>query len=220
MASNEATHSPTEYWRTYVTFADQTVNEFLNHVASTTVTPCGGAVAAIGGAAGAALCEMVCTHSIGKNGYANVEQEMRRTRDELTTHRTRLLELADEDSAAVDELQAAFETPGDKGRDETIQEAAKHATTVPLKTAEECLETVKHAMVVTEKGNQNAIADAGAGVFLAHAALQASVWTVRLNLGMIENTSFIAEMETRSAEIDNSAEEAVEQVKTNISNAV
>jgi formiminotetrahydrofolate cyclodeaminase len=203
-----------------VTFADQTISDFLEHVASTTTTPSGGAVAAIGGAAGAALCEMVCIHTIGKDGYANVEQDLTKIRDELNIHRTRLLELADEDSAAVDGLQAAFEITDDKERDEIIQNAAKRAIKVPLETAEECLKIMEHATVVTEEGNQNAIADAGAGVFLAHAALQASVWTVQFNLEMIENTSFIAKMENHSTEIDDSADEVLEQVKVNVSNAV
>lgn len=48
-------------------FADQTISEFLEDVAATTVTPSGGAVAAIGGAFGAALCEMVCIHTIKNN---------------------------------------------------------------------------------------------------------------------------------------------------------
>lgn len=200
-----------------MTFADQTVGEFLGNVASTTITPSGGAVAAIGGATGAALCEMVCIHTIGKDGYASVEQEMIRARDELSVHRTRLLKLADEDSAAVDELQAAFETPDGKSRDETIQEAAKRATTVPLEIAEACHEIIEHATVVTENGNQNAIADAGTGVFLAHAALQASVWTVQLNLEIIESSSFNAEMDNRSTKINDSAKEALKQVKTNVS---
>lgn len=202
-----------------MTFANQTINEFLERVASAAVTPSGGAVAATGGATGAALCEMVCIHTIGKDGYADVEQNLTRVRDELGTHRARLLELSDEDSTTVDELQEAFETPDDKRRDEAIQEAAKRATDVPMKIAEECFGIIEHATVVTEKGNQNAIADAGTGAFFAHAALQASVLTVQLNLKMIEDMAFVAEVENRSTEIDDSAEEELEQVKANISDA-
>ena len=200
-----------------MTFADQTIGEFLESVASATVTPSGGAVAAIGGAAGATLCEMVCIHTVGKDGYADVEREITRIQDEFETYRVRLLELADEDSVAVDDLQMAFELPEDEGRDEAIQEAAKRATEVPLETAEECLEVIEYAIVVTEKGNQNAIADAATGTFLAHAALRASVVTVQRNLEIIENGMFITEMEQLSTEIDDSAEEALEQVKVNVS---
>lgn len=202
---------------THATFADRTIDDFLENVASATVTPSGGAVAAIGGAAGAALCEMACIHTVGKDGYAEVEREIAGVRNELGANRVRLLELADEDSAAVDELQAAFGTSGSDGRDRTVQRAAKRAIEVPLQTAEECLDVIEHATVVTRKGNRNAVADAGTGAFLAHAALRASVSTVQLNLEMIENAAFLAEMERRSTEIDDSAERAVEQVKENVS---
>ena len=206
-----------ERWRTHMSFTDQTIGEFLDSVASTTVTPSGGAVAAVGGAAGAALCEMVCIHTIGKDGYAEVEREMTDVRNELGANRIRLLELADEDSAAVDELQEAFRTPSSDERDEAIGEAAKRAIEVPVETAEECLDVIEHAAVITEKGNRNAIADAATGALLAHATLQSSVMTARLNLEMIENATFVAEIEHRSTEIDDSAARAVKQVRENIS---
>lgn len=200
-----------------MTFTDRSIGEFLERVASATVTPSGGAVAAIGGASGAALCEMVCIHTIGKDGYADVEREMTGVRDELNTRRARLLELANGDSTAVDALQEAFETPASEGRSETIQEAAKRATEVPLQTAEECLTVLEHATVVTEKGNRNAVSDAGTGAFLAYGALQASLSTVRLNRELIENPTFSTEMKHRSLEIDDSAGEALERVRANVS---
>lgn len=202
-----------------MTFATQTINEFFEDVASATVTPSGGAVAAISGAAGAALCEMVCIHTIKKDGYADVEQDLTQTRDDLNTHRTRLLELSDEDSVAVDELQEAFEISDVNRSGEPIQKAAKRATDVPMKTAEECLKVIKHATTVAEKGNQNAIADAGAGAFFAHAALQASVFTVQLNLELIEDTAFVEKMENSSIKIDYSGKKTVEQVRLNIHNS-
>ena len=86
-----------------MTFADQSIDEFLESVASATVTPSGGAVAAVCGAAGAALCQMVCIHTAGKDGYADVEREMHSARDAFETHRIRLLALADEDGPGSDE---------------------------------------------------------------------------------------------------------------------
>jgi formiminotetrahydrofolate cyclodeaminase len=202
-----------------VSFADRTIDDFLDGVASASVTPSGGAVAAIGGAAGAALCEMVCVHTLRKGGYGDVEAELTGVREELGARRTRLSELADEDSAAVEELGAAFETPNEEGRDEAIQQAARRTVEVPLETAEECLGVVEHATAVTEKGTRNAVADAGTGAFLAHGALRASVSTVQFNLETIENATFVAEIERRSTEIDEAAETAFEQVKANVGDA-
>lgn len=199
-----------------MTFADQTINQFLEDVAADAVTPSGGAVAAIGGASGAALCEMVCIHTIEKDDYTDVQAELTDIRDEFGARRVRLLELADEDSTAVDELQAAFETLNDEDRAELVQERSRRTAEVPLEIAEVCLDVLEYARVVTVKGNRNALADAGTGAFLAHSALQASILTVQSNLEMIEDPNDITEIEKRSDEIDNRSEEALTTVKSNL----
>lgn len=199
-----------------MTFANQTLNEFFENVAARTVTPSGGAVAAVGGASGAALCEMVCIHTIEKDDYADVRTEFTAIRNELETRRVRLLELADEDSMAVEELQSAFGTSKDDGRAELIQEKSRQAAEVPLEIAESCLDILEHATVVTANGNTNALADAGTGVFLAHSALQASVFTVRTNLEIIEEPTTTTRLEEQLSDLDEKSKEALSQVKSNL----
>lgn len=203
-----------------MTFADQTINGFLENVAASAVTPSGGAVAAVSGAFGAALCEMVCIHTIEKDGYIDVRSELTEIRDDLETRRIRLLELADEDSIAVDELQAAFEIPNNGDRTELVQEKSRRTTEVPLEIAEVCLQILEHARVVTSKGNRSALADAGTGAFLAHSALEASVFTAQGNLELIEDSTAVNEVEERTAKIDTKADEALEQVKANVEETV
>ena len=55
---------------------DQTLEKFLDSVASKTPTPGGGAVAAVTGAMAASLVEMVCNLTIGKKRYPEVQDEM------------------------------------------------------------------------------------------------------------------------------------------------
>jgi formiminotetrahydrofolate cyclodeaminase len=203
-----------------MTFADRTIAEFLDDVAASAVTPSGGAVAAVGGACGAALCEMVCIHTIGKDDYADVRDELSAVRAELETHRARLLELADEDSIAVDELQAAFAASTDEGRAELIDEKSRRTADVPLDIAEACLAVLDHAKVVTANGNRNAVADAGTGAFLAHAALKAAVFTVESNLQLIEEPAVVEALVERLTEIDEQSDEALTQVRANIEAAI
>ncbi|EMA42900.1 formimidoyltetrahydrofolate cyclodeaminase [Halococcus morrhuae DSM 1307] len=200
-------------------FAEQTIAEFLDDVAARAVTPSGGAVAAVGGAFGAALCEMVCIHTIEKDD-GDVGAGLSTVRTELETRRAHLLELADEDSTAVDELQAAFAASTDEGRAELIDERSRRAADVPLDIAEACLDVLDHAKAVTAKGNRNALADAGTGAFLAHAALKAAVFTVRANLELIEEPAVGEEIEGRVAEIDGRGDEALAQVRANIEDAI
>ncbi|GCF15281.1 hypothetical protein Harman_32160 [Haloarcula mannanilytica] len=194
-----------------MTFANQPLGEFLDDVASGQVTPSGGAVAAVGGAMGAALCEMVCIHTLGTDLSESEAGELREVSDALTDHRERLLDLADEDAAAVDAVGAAFET----GDDTQIQAAAKRSTAVPLEAAEVCLAVLEHARTVTAKGTPVAVPDAAVGALLALAALQASVSTVRANLDMIDDESVVADLSRRADEAEAAGEAALDEAITN-----
>lgn len=193
-----------------MSYGDQPISDFLDNVASQRVTPAGGTAAALVGAIGTALCEMVCLHTTGKDGYADVEEEMAEVQEDLRTQRGILLELADKDADVVDEMLAA-------SRDDPDQTVAtKKATGVPLTIAEACLRVLEHAIVVTEKGNRNAVPDGGTGSFLVYSTLQASIFTVRSNLDNHSDAAFIEEMDTRAADIERSAEILFEQIVSNI----
>ncbi|EMA10410.1 cyclodeaminase/cyclohydrolase family protein [Haloarcula marismortui] len=194
-----------------MTFADQPIGEFLDAVASEQVTPSGGAVAPVGGAMGAALCEMVCIHTVDTDGSETAADELIDVGGALADQRERLLDLADEDAAAVDAVGAAFES-GDADR---IQAASKRSTEVPLETAEVCLDVVKQARTVTAKGAPVAVPDATVGALLAAAALQASVSTVRANLDMLDDESVVAAMKQQASKVAAAGEAALDEAVAN-----
>lgn len=198
-----------------MTFADQPVNEFVSNIAAGRPTPGGGSTAAVAGATGAALVEMVCNLTIGQDGYEEVEDDLEDIREELQSHQERLLELADEDSEAFEAVMEAYQQSGDN-RDTAIEAASKQATEVPLETAEMCLAIIEYAVEVTEIGNQNALTDGGTGGLLAHAALKAALYNVAINLGSIEDDDFVSEKAERVDEIEAQGEEALSTVTENV----
>ena len=193
-----------------MSYGDQPIRDFLDGVASSEVTPAGGTAAAIVGAIGTALSEMVCLHTIGKDGYGDVEAELAEIREDLGTRRAFLLDLADRDAEAVDDLFAA--SRGDADR----PVALKQATGVPLTIAQACLPVLEQTTVVAEKGTRNAVPDAGTGSFLVHSALQASVFTVRTNVASLPDAAVAERMERRAAGIERSAEVEFERVLSRI----
>ncbi len=56
---------------------EQSIETFLDELASKQATPGGGSAAAVIGAQSAALTSMVCNLTIGKPKYAEVEEEMK-----------------------------------------------------------------------------------------------------------------------------------------------
>ncbi len=193
-----------------MTVADLTIGEFLDGVASRAVTPSGGAVAAVGGAAGAALCEMTCVHTIAAAADTDTAT-LRGARDDLADLRAQLLDLADEDVAAVDGLQAALEV-ADAMEEEGVQEAAERATESPLRTAEACRDVLERATVAADAGAPTAVPDAATGASLAHAGLRASVWTARSNLGLLADAAFVANAEERAAGLESDGSRLLESV--------
>jgi formiminotetrahydrofolate cyclodeaminase len=188
-----------------MTFAEQAVEEYLSNVASAQVAPSAGATAAITGALGAALCEMVCLHT----GEAASSRRLAETTVELEDLRDQLLALADEDGAAVDEVQTAFEGDTDSTHEQAV---LRRATEIPLRIAETAGDVATHATVVAADGTPNGRTDAVVGAIIARAAVASAAAIVRANTGLLADESVVSDIERRldAAEVD--AEAAVAEL--------
>jgi formiminotetrahydrofolate cyclodeaminase len=190
-------------------YRDQTLDEFLSEIASERVAPAGGTATAVVGAVGAALCEMVCIHTV-ENDDGDVETTaLVEVRDDLNRQRGHLLQLADTDGRLVDDLFGA-----DSG--DVEQPEVKRSIGVPLTIADSCLNVLELATDVTETGNRNAVADAATGVILTRSALGAAVFTVRSNVDQVSDASFVEDVERDVAEIENRGENAYERAMRNV----
>ena len=87
---------------------EETLQGFLDEVASDSPAPGGGSVSALSGAMGAALGAMVCRLTIGKKGYEAVKDEMSKRVIELDDLKKALMLLVDMDTDAFNKLMTAF----------------------------------------------------------------------------------------------------------------
>jgi len=201
--------------------AEESLNQFIQKLGSGSPTPGGGSAAALGGAMAAALAEMVCNLTIGKEKYASVQEEIKEEKEKLASCRKRLMDIIDEDSKAFDEVMKAFRMPKDsEARKKAIQSAYKLAASVPMETAEKCMEVLEHSAVVAKIGNRNSITDAGSSALLAHASLNAALLNVRINLSGIKDREFAEKMERQIGEIQKQADEKLNYVKKILDEAI
>src|SRR5882672_1900358 len=166
---------------------EQSVAEFLEDVASAAPTPGGGSVSALAGALAAALATMVARLTIGKPKHAEHETRMREAETGAEALRRELLELAREDARAYEGYRGASRlsqrTPEEAAlRNQSLAEAARYATRVPLHTAEACARALEIALEVATYGNPNAVSDAGVAAWLARAGAEGAALNVRINL--------------------------------------
>jgi formiminotetrahydrofolate cyclodeaminase len=195
----------------------QSLNQFLDEVASRSPAPGGGSVAALSGALGAALTSMVCHLTIGKKKYADVQQEMETVLKRSEELRTSFSELVQEDTGAFDSVMKAFSLPKETEEEKTrrasaIEEATKKATLVPLKVMELCVQALPLTKSVAEKGNTNSVSDAGVSALMLHAACKGAALNVRTNLGALQDKPFAKETKAKMTMFLNKAESMTKEV--------
>jgi len=186
-------------------YRTDTLDEFLDNIASETVAPAGGTAAAVVGATGASLCEMVCIHTVQSDEDAGATEEMAALGDDLHRQREHLLDLADADATVVDEL---FTTADG----EIDQFTVKRSIGIPLTVAVACKTVLELAVEVTATGVETALPDAGTGATLVRSALQSAVFTAQTNVHWVSDQSFVDEITERTADLETRGDEAHEQV--------
>jgi glutamate formiminotransferase/formiminotetrahydrofolate cyclodeaminase len=165
----------------------QSLSGFVASVAAATPAPGGGSVAAHAGALAAALAQMVAGLSIGKKKYASVEGIMKDAALKASALVTTLGGLVERDAQSYGAVMNAYKLPSEpeaaaKARTKAIDDALVGAAQVPLETARACAEVAELCALVGEKGNTNAVSDAGVGALLAEAACKGAVYNVRINV--------------------------------------
>jgi len=172
----------------------ESVSGFLASVASSNPVPGGGSVAAHAGALAAALAQMVAGLTIGKKKYAAVDAEMKEAALRAVALGNQLAALVKRDAEAYALVSEAYKLPKEPAdaaarRSETVTNALLKAAEVPLETARAAVEVAQLAALLAEKGNTNAVTDAGVATLLAVAAARGAAYNVRVNVQALEDKS-------------------------------
>jgi formiminotetrahydrofolate cyclodeaminase len=188
----------------------QTLDEWLDDLASASPAPGGGAAAAVANAIAAALVSMVCNLTIGKPKFADVEPAMRDVLTEATTLRRESLGVAGDDAAAFDAVIAAYRLPRQTAdeqaaRTAAIQDALVAAAEVPLRLAGLAADVIALAERIVDDANPNVVSDVAVAASSARAALEAAVVNVEVNVASITDPERRGELTTRLADLDRSA---------------
>ena len=184
------------------------IDQFLQELASSSPAPGGGSVAALSGCLGAALVAMVCRLTVDKPKYAEVSEELRGILSEAEQLRQRLEGLVERDTEAFNSVMAAFRLPKEteeqrSERSSAIQEATRRATEVPLEVLSVSARVLELSQVVAAKGNVNSVSDAGVAAEMARAGARGAALNVQINLGGLQDESFVADTRESMSAITN-----------------
>lgn len=204
---------------------DLTLKEFLEKSAANEPVPGGGSNAALNAAMGTALTEMVANLTIGRKKYADVDERMRTIAAEMVAQRSRFLEDIDRDAEAYRLVMDAYRLPKETEdeqqlRDAQIQEATRWASQVPMEVAEMAFSLLETMWETLLKGNPNAATDGLVGLMNCRTAILSALLNVRVNLGGIQDQSFVEEMNAKCDRLEKQTMEieakAIELIKTRI----
>ncbi|HOB87416.1 MAG TPA: cyclodeaminase/cyclohydrolase family protein [Bacillota bacterium] len=201
---------------------EKSCDYFLDVLASKAPVPGGGGAAALGGAIGMALSNMVGNLTVGKKKYADVEDEVKELLDQGYKIIDELKALVDKDAEVFEPLSKAYGMPKDTPEQaelkaKTLEECSIVACSVPLEIMRKAYAGIKIHERMGQIGSRLAISDVGCGVVFMKAALISGYLNVLINLGAIKkDQEFLEktkkEMETLLEEGSKIADATLQQV--------
>lgn len=186
---------------------DKTVSQLLDAFASSDPTPGGGSASALAAAVGASLLLMVARMSKTRTSADVDRAPLDRAATALAPLATVLRGLIDRDTAAYDDVVAAYRMPKatdeeKSQRKEAIQRAMRGAVDAPLAVMRACRDALAHAPTVEAHGNPNAASDVAVGKELLEAGLNGARANVEINLPGLTDAEYVervrAELSTYS----------------------
>jgi formiminotetrahydrofolate cyclodeaminase len=208
-----------------MSMVDKPCKVFITELASKTPVPGGGGAAAMGGAIGMALSNMVGNLTIGKRKYIKFEEEVKDLISKGELILVQLQALVDKDAEVFEPLSKAYGLPQNtpeqaKVRKETIENYSKVACLAPLEIMQRAYEGIKIHERMEQIGSPLAISDVGCGTVLLKAALTAASLNILINLRTIQDQNFVKEtrdkMDHLLNEGSNIADKVLQQVITTL----
>ena len=178
------------------------VQKYIDELAGRKPVPGGGSAAALCGALGTALLEMVCNFTVGKAAYKSVEPDIKRYLASLKKAREKFVILIDEDARIYSKISCVFKS----GNKKNIDKSLKDGYYVSEKMSQMCVSAMRIAMDLSQKGNVNLITDVGCGAELLRASFNSGIFNSEINLNGLKDTSFVKSKKSYMAQLKNEME--------------
>ena len=177
----------------------ESCRKFVEVLASDAPAPGGGGAAALVGAIGTALGNMVGSLTVGKKKYAAVEAEIIELKAKCDALQKELLDQVEADEINFVPLAKAYGIPkDDPNRAQILEEATLVACSTPMKIMELCCQAIEYIAVFAEKGSRLAVSDAGCAAVCVKAGLQAASLNVFINTKTLKNREVADEMNAKA----------------------
>lgn len=181
--------------------------DFIDEVSMDSPAPGGGSVSALSGALSGALLSMVCSLTVGKKGYEDVQESVKEIGIKAQKLKDMFMKLVDNDTEAFKGIMSATRLPkkteeDKKRRNEAVENATKKAILVPLKImrgGKNIMELLKESAGIC---NVNAISDIAVAALEAEAAVRGAGLNVDINIPNVTDDKFKKEMRDEKQKLE------------------
>lgn len=174
---------------------DLPTRDLLTAFSSSDPTPGGGSAAALASAIGASLLMMVAGLPKTRTGSDEDRAALTNAGGALASVRAQLTAAIDDDTAAYDQVVAAYKLPKasadeQAARKAAIQEALRAATAVPFGVARLSAAALGSAIAIAAHGHRAAASDVGVAVALLRAGARGARLNVEINVAGISDADY------------------------------
>ena len=189
---------------------DKSLRELLTAFSSPDPTPGGGSAAALASAVGASMLMMVAALPKTRAGTDDDRTALATAAAALAGLRQRLTDAIEADTAAYDQVVAAYRRP--KGspeeqaaRKDAIQRALRAATDVPLGVVRLSAAALEQAKTVAAHGHRAAASDVGVAVALLGAGLRGARLNIEINVGSVSDPIYVDGVKAETVRLSDTA---------------
>ena len=190
--------------------ADTSVRDLLDAFSSSNPTPGGGSAAALASAVGASLLMMIAGLPKTRGGTVDDRAALASAAAALAGIRQQLTAAIDADTAAYDQVVAAYKLPKGSAEEQAartsaIQSALRAATDVPLDVVRLSAAALAQGATVAAHGHRAAASDVGVAVALLRAGLRGARLNIEINIGSVADAAYVDAVKTETARLSDAA---------------
>jgi formiminotetrahydrofolate cyclodeaminase len=201
------------------TYGQKTICNFLEELAREVPTlPAGGSTLALAGALATALERFVARLKLIHKTDQKVRENYETLISRLEILQAKCIEMMDRDAKEYEKIIKAMKmsklTQQDRARRKTaLQEAKIAALNPPMMLIDYGLEMLQNAITLIKEGHDEAVADAGVAVEMAHSCVWGGIWTTRANLQGITDKTHVQQKTEILERLQNEAEDLYSEAR-------
>ncbi|RCW43768.1 MULTISPECIES: cyclodeaminase/cyclohydrolase family protein [unclassified Halanaerobium] len=189
-------------------YSKKSINEFLDDLSSNNSIPGGGSAAALSGALNAAVVSFISNLTIGKEKYADVEDEAKEILKKSSALQKEMLEMIDKDSKILADILKGYKS----GSQEKVKEICRDAVEFSMDMARKAVELMNLTLSISKIGNRMLKSDFEVAAYIGDAAVNSAIANVKINLGSVDDKKFVNKVKKEYTMLSKKSDELKKEI--------